>query len=107
MMADIVDVDELNSGQKRAGLFFALLNTIDKLGSAIAVGLIFYTLEQLVGFQAGAENSAEVIQGVLTVYCLAPILAYLLTFVPLMGYPLNKTAHEQVREELEVRSTAQ
>ena len=107
MMADIVDVDELESGQKRAGLFFAILNTIDKLGSAIAVGLIFFILEQMVGFQAGAENSPEVLQGVLTVYSFAPVVAYLLTFVPLMGYPLNKQAHEQVRDELAHRAGAQ
>ena len=107
MMADVVDVDELESGQKRAGLFFALLNTIDKLGSAIAVGTIFFILEQMVGFQAGGENSPEVIQGVLTVYAFAPILAYLLTFVPLIGYPLNKQAHQEVQDALTERAAAQ
>ncbi len=107
MLADIVDVDELESGQKRTGLFFAILNTIDKLGSAIAVGIIFFILEQVVGFQAGADNSDEVIQGLLTVYCAAPVIAYLLTFLPLIGYPLNKQAHEQVRGELESRTAAE
>ena len=106
MMADLVDVDELESGQKRAGLFFALLNTIDKLGSAIAVGLIFFILERMVGFQAGGENPAEVIDGVLVVYCLAPCIAYLLTFFPLIGYPLNKEAHEEVREALSQRQAS-
>ena len=106
MMADLVDLDELQSGQKRAGLFFALLNTIDKLGSAIAVGIIFFILERMVGFQAGVENSPEVLHGVLTVYCLAPIAAYLLTFVPLIKYPMNKQAHEQVRAELESAAAA-
>ena len=106
MMADIVDVDELESGQKRAGLFFALLNTIDKLGSAIAVGLIFFILEQLVGFQAGEDNAAEVMQGVLALYCAAPIVAYLLTFLPLIGYPLNKQAHETVRDQLDAREAS-
>ena len=87
------------------GFFFALLNTVDKLGSAIAVGIIFFILEQVVGFQAGGENSAEVIHGVLIVYCLAPIIAYLLTFIPLIRYPLHKQAHEEVRQELEARAT--
>ncbi len=104
MMADVVDVDELESGQKRAGLFFALLNTIDKLGSAIAVGTVFFILEQLVGFQAGGENSPAVMQNVLAVYCLAPIAAYLMTFLPLISYPLNKKAHEAVQDELTSRA---
>lgn len=105
MMADVVDVDELQSGQKRAGVFFALLNTVDKLGSAIAVGTIFYILEQGVGFQAGTENSGAVIDGVLAVYCLAPIIAYLLTFLPLIGYPLDKTAHEEVQGQLAAKAS--
>lgn len=105
MMADIVDVDELDSGQKRSGLFFALLNTVDKLGSAIAVGIIFVVLEQVIGFRAGGENSPEVIRGVLAIFCFVPITAYFLTFLPLIRYPLDKQAHEEVREALEGRAT--
>ena len=36
MMADLTDEDELRSGQKRPGLFFALLTTTNKLGAAFA-----------------------------------------------------------------------
>ena len=34
MMADLTDIDELKTGQKRAGMYFALLATINKLGGA-------------------------------------------------------------------------
>lgn len=104
MMADLTDVDELEGGQKRAGLFFALLNTIDKLGSAIAVGLVLYILEQVVGFQPGTGNSPEVIQDTLAVYCFTPVIAYVLTFIPLLRYPLNKLAHDKVRIQLAARA---
>lgn len=103
MMADLVDVDELEGGQKRSGLFFALLNTVDKLGSAIAVGVVFLILEQVVGFQAGTQNSPEVIYGVLAVYAFTPALAYVLTYLPLIRYPLDKKAHDEIRVRLEAK----
>ena len=46
MMADLTDVDELATGKKRAGLFFALLTTTNKLGSALAVGVVLTLVEK-------------------------------------------------------------
>ena len=103
MMADVTDVDELETGQKRAGLFFALLNTIDKLGSAIAVGVTLFVLEQVVGFTPGADNSAETLNGFLLVYAFAPTLAWIVAYLPMLRYPLDKQAHDKVRLQLEAR----
>ena len=65
---------------------------------------MFFVLERVVGFQAGAANSAETMQGFLAVYCFAPIIAYALTYLPLIRYPLDKTAHDEVRAQLEART---
>ncbi|MDG1836947.1 MAG: MFS transporter, partial [Pseudomonadales bacterium] len=69
MMADLTDEDELRSGQKRPGLFFALLTTTNKLGAAFAVGASFAILEVAFGFVPGGDNSSEALDGLLVTYC--------------------------------------
>ena len=106
MMADLTDVDELQTGKKRAGLFFALLTTTNKLGSALAVGVVLTLVEVGFGFSPGPGNSPEAIRGLLIVYCTAPVVALALAYLPLIGYPLNRERHAQVREELEGRAAS-
>ena len=103
MMADLTDEDELATGNKRAGLFFALLTTTNKLGSAVAVGVCFTVLEVLFQFVPGPGNSAEAIDGLLLTYCLGTALGLLIACLPMIGYPLSREKHEAIREQLAAR----
>ena len=59
MMADVTDIDELQSGKKRAGMFFALLTTVNKLGSAVAVGVALTAADLVFGFVPGSNNPRQ------------------------------------------------
>lgn len=106
MMADLTDEDELRSGQKRPGLFFALLTTTNKLGAAFAVGASFAILEVVFGFVPGGENSQEALDGLLITYSLGTALGLFLAFIAMLKYPLNRAAHDEIRAELERRAKA-
>ena len=104
MMADVVDEDELKFGQSRPALFFALLTTTNKLGSALAVGASFTVLEVVIGFVPGGDNSQGVLDGLLLTYTLGAIIGLIAAWLPLVGYPLTKAVHADIREYLEARS---
>ena len=104
MMADITDEDELKSGQARPGLFFALLTTTNKLGAAVAVGISFTVLEVAFQFDPRGDNSPEALEGLLYTYCLGTALGLFCAFLPLIRYPLDKTAHAEIRRELDARA---
>jgi Na+/melibiose symporter-like transporter len=106
MMADVTDADELLTGQKRAGLFFALLTTTNKLGAAGAVGVSFTILEVVFRFVPGPGNSAHAIDGLLLTYTLGTAFGLLVGFVALLGYPLSRQKHEEIREQLDARAAA-
>jgi Na+/melibiose symporter-like transporter len=104
MMADLTDLDELDSGEKRAGLFFAMLTTTNKLGAAVAVGLSFTILEAVFAFQPAAENSEAALQGLLWTYAIGTAAGLLLAALPVINYPLNRAQHQKIRDQLDARA---
>ena len=100
MMADLTDVDELQTGHKRAGIYFALLTTVNKLGGAVAVGLALTTADLVFGFAPASDNSASAIDGLRLIYCVVPVIGLALTYLPLLRYPLTKAKHAEIRKSL-------
>jgi Na+/melibiose symporter-like transporter len=105
MMADLTDEDELKSGQKRPGLFFALLTTTDKVGAALGVGISFTILELAFGFQPGGSNSADALEGLLLTYTIGFAAPTLIAYLALRSYPLTKEKHNAIVDELRARQT--
>ena len=97
LMADLTDIDELKTGQKRAGMYFALLGTINKLGGALAVGFTLTTADTLFDFTPGAANSQTAIDGLLLIFCFVPVVAMALTYIPLHRYPLTKEKLTEIK----------
>ena len=101
MMADITDVDQVQTGRQRAGLFFALLTTTNKVGSAVAVSVAFIIIGAVFGFEPRGDNSQAAIDGLLATYCFLSAVGFFLAFFPLLNYPLNRDEHAKVRAQLE------
>ena len=85
------------------GFLFALLTTTNKLGAALAVGISFAILEKVVGFAPGPDNSQAALDGLLWVYVLGTGLGLLAAYVALIGYPLTRARHDEIRAELDRR----
>lgn len=101
MMADLTDEDTLRTGQQRAGLFFALLTTTNKLGAALAVGASFAILEVVFDFVPGGDNAQSALDGLLVTYAVGTAGGLFIAFIALLGYPLNKQAHDKIRAQLD------
>lgn len=103
MMADLTDEDELRNGQKRPGLFFALLTTTDKVGAALGVGLSFTILEMAFGFEPGGSNSTTALNGLLMTYTVGFAIPTFIAYAALIGYPLSKQKHDAIVRELRAK----
>lgn len=102
---DLIEWDELQTGYKRPGLFFALWGTATKLSFALAIGLAFPLLD-VFGFSATGENDGNAIQGLAVLYGL-PCIAFKLSALFLMrGYPITEQKHDEIRVQLEAREQA-
>lgn len=105
MLADVVDVDTVRSGGRRAGTYFAILGLSEKLAAAIATGVAL-NIVGLLGFAATGGIAASSETGVLAlrlVYCWGPVFFYGLALPLVWSYPLTPERHLALRVRLESR----
>jgi Na+/melibiose symporter-like transporter len=103
MLADVVDVDRLSSGQSRGGLLFALVGMVGKLGVAFGsfIGLV---IPPLFGFDpASKTNSPEALNALLMTYAFIPMLIMGSASFFFWRYPLTRAAHAEVQIALKAR----
>lgn len=104
MLADVVDVDRLNSGKSRGGFLFALIGMVGKLGVAFGsfVGLV---IPPLFGFDpASKTNSPEALNALLMTYAFIPMLIMGSASFFFWRYPLTRDAHAEVQAALKERA---
>ena len=101
MLADIADLDTLESGEDRAAWYFAVWSFIVKLGSSVGPSLAFALLA-LVGYQAseGAQNTQDGILGLRMLYSFGPAVGMAICALVAWNYPLTRTRHAEIREQL-------
>ncbi|WP_310497863.1 MFS transporter [Sandarakinorhabdus sp.] len=76
MLADVTDAETLATGKSNAGLYYAVLVGVQKLGYAIPVGLSYIVLD-MVGFdaKAGTGNTQTAISGLIFLFLVPPVIA--------------------------------
>lgn len=104
MAADVVDLDTLQTGEPRAGLFFAMFQISVKLADALGAGLALFLVGSF-GFLAErcATNTPEAITGLGLVYVLFPIVLWIPAVYLLWTYPITPEKQKQIRRDLEAR----
>ena len=99
MMADVTDADRMESGRMQSGVYFSLLTLTEKIGLALAVG-IPYAILPAMGFQAGGQNSAQALDGLLAIFAGAPAVLHLIAAFVLWRFPLGRLRQQELREKL-------
>ena len=100
MQADVVDLDTVESGQQRTGLFFAMWGMVTKLALAVAVGLAFPILDA-VGFEEGGEKDATSLLALAMLYGLLPVILKAAAIVLMWEYPITAARQVEIRHLLD------
>ena len=103
MTADVIDLDELNTGLRREGTFGAIYWLMVKFGFAIAGGLSGVIMS-LVGFDSGVTIQPEgAIDGLRLAFSGIPILGTLVAMYVMRNYDLTEEKAGEIRTELDKR----
>ncbi len=104
MTADVIDVDELNSGLRREGVFGAIYWWMVKVGFAIAGGLSGVIIS-VVGFNADLPTTDQqtAVDGLHAFFCFFPMAGTILAMLIMRNYGLNEKRAAEIKTELEQR----
>ncbi|HEX6706184.1 MAG TPA: MFS transporter [Albitalea sp.] len=103
VLADIVDYDELDTGQRREGSFSACQSWISKVGIALGVGASGWIL-QFTGFDSKLPIQSE--QAIFMIRILLsaiPVIGLVVALVAILRFPLTGPRMHEIRVALEGR----
>jgi GPH family glycoside/pentoside/hexuronide:cation symporter len=103
MTADVCDMDELESGKRREGVFGAIYWWMVKFGFAIA-GLLTGVIMSAVAFKAGAPTQPEgAVTGLRLFFSGVPILGTLIAMWVMWNYDLTEKKAREIKKQLDAR----
>ncbi len=108
MIPDVIELDELNTGQRREGIFYSFMVLLQKFGLALALFLVGIALEAS-GFIERPPGGAIPMQPESALLAIRIAVAPLPTVVLIIGlvlayfYPITKEIHAEIRLKLQAK----
>ena len=112
MIPDVIELDELNTGQRREGVFYSFMVLLQKLGLALALFLVGQALEWS-GFIERLPGEPIPVQPESALMAIRIAIAPLPTVFLIIGliltyfYPITKEVHANIRWQLQERKNNQ
>lgn len=100
MQADVIDHDELRTGERREGLYGGLWSIAEKTAAGLGLGLSMLTLDA-VGYRPNQPQSPLVLDVLRVLYVGVPCACTAAGFWIASKYPLDRAAHQAIAAGLD------
>jgi GPH family glycoside/pentoside/hexuronide:cation symporter len=101
--ADVIDADELATGERKEGAYFAMWGLAMKTSFGIAIFLVGFVLE-FAGFEAGQAQSEPSLFAIRALQAIVPFIFLSLGCLCMTRLRLNAAEHQRIREALARRA---
>jgi GPH family glycoside/pentoside/hexuronide:cation symporter len=101
MVPDVIEYDELASGERREGLFYGMNAMMTKVPGALGSAMVGWSLA-LFGYVENASQTTTALFGIRLAFALVPAVLLLICLPLLINYPITRESHAQVVRELEI-----
>jgi sugar (glycoside-pentoside-hexuronide) transporter len=105
MLGDVIDEDELLTGERREGVYAGFFTFVRKLGGASGVAIAGLVL-QLTGFERGGAPGETAVAAIRWLTALAPLLALLCAAAIALRYPITRARHREIQSQLQRRTVS-
>jgi Na+/melibiose symporter-like transporter len=103
MLGEVIDEDDLATGERREGLYNGMFTFLRKLGGALGVFLVMSALD-LLGYEKGHEQGESARQAIRWMTAFAPVPFLAVGVWLARAYPLSRERHREIRDELARRA---
>jgi GPH family glycoside/pentoside/hexuronide:cation symporter len=105
LKADLIDLDELNTGERKEGAYFAAWSFVSKLGNALLASTAAFMLAG-VGFVPNVPQPDGVKLALVSLMGGAPMVGYAIGCLVFSRFSFSQADHARVRAELDARAAA-
>jgi len=102
ILADVIDGDELETGQRKEGAYNAAWGFALKLSNALMI-LVTSLVLQAIDFQPNVEQTESAKLAIRALYGVMPLTMFLAAAVVFRGFSLDEVEHARIRRELDAR----
>ena len=102
MMPDVIEYDELVTGERREGIYYGMSAMAGKVTGALGSAICGWGLK-LSGYVEGGKQTSEALAGIRTLFALLPAVLLLVCVPLLIKYPITRESHAAVLRQLESR----
>ena len=112
MLPDVIELDELKTGQRREGVFYAFMVMVQKIGLAVGIFLVGQALD-MAGYIERVQGSPVPVQPDSALFVIRLAIGPIPTVLLLGGlvlayfYPINQDVHAQILSVLQKRRARQ
>ena len=104
-MPDVVEYDQLMTGERREGIYFGIWALLQKFTNALGVAVSGWSLAWF-GYVANVPQTERALLGIRLFFALIPAVALIASLPLLVWYPITRASHAKVVEELKRREQA-
>jgi GPH family glycoside/pentoside/hexuronide:cation symporter len=99
IQADVIDYDELLTGERREGQYIGLWSISKKFAAAVGIGAGLSILG-MAGYTPNAEQPANVLTALRVLYALVPSLCNIVAIAIAFAYPISSSIHADIRKAI-------
>ncbi len=102
MLPDVIEYDELRTGERREGMFFGVYGLVDKIAGTLAIVILGWVLE-IYNYVPNVEQTPEALLSIRLLFGPIPAAIIFLAIPILLKYPVNRESHANVVAKLKDR----
>ena len=106
IQADVIDYDELLTGQRREGQYIGIWSISKKFAAAIGIGAGLAILG-MAGYTPNAEQPEQVKTTLRVLYALVPSICNAVAIIVAFAYPISSRVHADIRTAIQKRQSGQ
>lgn len=103
MLPDVIEYDQLETGERREGMYFGVYGLVDKIARTLGIIILGWVLE-ILNYVPNVPQSEESLLGIRLLFGPIPAVLILFAIPILIYYPINREKHAAVVASLEETS---